>query len=152
MTTFQPGIINRTVAIHAPVPLVWNALTDHNLMAQWMSDSPIQIITDWKVDGPIVIKGDLHNIPFENTGTVLKYEPGKALQYTHLSSLSHLSGNSEDFCRIEFHLTAKESQTILILTISNFPTESIFKHMDFYWRTTIGLLKKMVEENNNCMD
>jgi hypothetical protein len=31
------------------------------------------------------------------------------------------------------------------LTLSDFPTHTIYKHLDFYWRTTLEILKQFVE-------
>lgn len=32
-----------------------------------------------------------------------------------------------------------------MLSLSNFPTESIYKHLAFYWDITLELLKKLIE-------
>jgi len=138
--------IDKTIIIEAAPSAVWDALTDPGLMKQWMAEPEIrmEIITDWKVGGPIIIKG-FHHIKFENKGTVLQFEPGKVLRYNYLSSLSRLPDNPENYSIIEFGLAPFEHHTSLTLTISNFPTDIIFKHVDFYWRTTIVLLKKFIE-------
>jgi hypothetical protein len=39
-----------------------------------------------------------------------------------------------------------EKQTALALTLSNFPTESIYQHLAFYWTVTLEALKRMIEE------
>ena len=38
-----------------------------------------------------------------------------------------------------------DQQTQLTATIENFPTETIRKHLGFYWRATIVMIKKAVE-------
>jgi|GEM_PF-3423452 len=45
-----------------------------------------------------------------------------------------------------FALTPGEDGTELSLTLRNFPTEVIYKHLAFYWNVTIVLLKKFVEQ------
>src|SRR5690349_7040417 len=80
----------KTIHISAPVSKVWEALTNPELMKRWMSETEINIHTDWKVGTPMVIRGRLHGINFENRGTVLQFDPGKILQYSHLSSVSRL--------------------------------------------------------------
>lgn len=35
--------------------------------------------------------------------------------------------------------------THLELLITGFPTEAIFKHLEFYWRGTVGILKSFIE-------
>jgi uncharacterized protein YndB with AHSA1/START domain len=138
--------VNKTITIGAPASQVWNALTNPELMKQWMAETDIDILTDWKVGHPFVIRGNLHGINFENTGTVLQFEPEKVLQYSHLSSLSRLPDRPESFSVIEFRLAPIENQTTLTLTVSNFPTEIIYKHLAFYWNVTLEVLKRLIEK------
>ncbi|HEY8894738.1 MAG TPA: SRPBCC domain-containing protein, partial [Niastella sp.] len=79
-------------------------------------------------------------------GTVLQFEPGKVLSYSHLSSLSRLPDQPNNYTVITFNLAPLQDQTSLTLTINNFPTETIYRHLDFYWRTTLVMLKKFTEE------
>ena len=144
-TTMQQ--IEKTIIIKALPSVVWNTLTNPELMKQWMGEPEmeLEIITDWKVGNPIVIKG-FHHIQFENKGTVLQFESNKVLQYNYLSSLSQLPDEPGNYSIIEFSLAPAEDHTSLSLTINNFPTETIFKHVDFYWRGTIEVLRKLIEK------
>ena len=112
-----------------------------------MSETEINVITEWKVGNPIIIRGSLHRIKFENRGTVLQLEPEKILQYSHLSSLSRLPDKPENYSIIEFRLVPVKNQTTLTLTVNNFPTETIYKHLAFYWSVTLEILKWMSENN-----
>ena len=38
--------------------------------------------------------------------------------------------------------------TELTLTLSNFTTETIYKHLNFYWNTTLEVLKNFIESGN----
>ena len=140
--------ICNTTLIQSPASTVWKTLTDTDLMKQWMSEPEmnIEIQTDWSVGGSILISG-FHHVQFENKGTVLQFEPDKILSYTHLNSVSRLPDIPESYTTIEFILTPVEKQTSLSVTLSNFPTETIFKHLDFYWRTTIELIKNTIEKH-----
>ncbi len=135
----------KTIHISAPVSKVWEALTNPELMKRWMSETEINIHTDWKVGTPMVIRGRLHGINFENRGTVLQFDPGKTLQYSHLSSVSRLPDETESYSLLEFRLVPVENRTTLTLTVSNFPTETIYKQLAFYWNVTLEILKKMIE-------
>ena len=139
-------VASKTITINAPTSKVWEALTNPELMKKWMSETEIHIITDWKVGSPFTIRGNLHGIKFENKGKVLQFEPEKVLQYTHLSSISRLPDKSENYSSFEFRLAPLENQTTLTLTLGIFPTESIYKHLVFYWNVTLEILKRMVEE------
>lgn len=139
-------VVERTIAINALPPTVWNALIRPELMKRWMAEPEmrLEISTDWAVGSPITIRG-FHHVRFENKGTVLQVEPCRVLRYTHLSSLSRLPDRPEHYSIVEFRLAAAQDETALTLTLGNFPTATIQKHLDFYWRTTLEILKRFVE-------
>jgi uncharacterized protein YndB with AHSA1/START domain len=139
------SIAEKTVQIEARPSKVWDALTDPRQMQKWMSETQINIVTDGKVGGPILIHGYLHRIKFQNKGTILQYEREKILQYSHLSSLSRLPDELNNYTIFTFVLTPVGDHTSLTLTLSNFPTESILKHLVFYWNVTLEILKRMIE-------
>jgi uncharacterized protein YndB with AHSA1/START domain len=134
------------VTIGAPPAAVWEALTTPELMKQWMGEPEMDVAveTDWVVGGPIRVTG-FHHARFENRGTVLRFEPNQELRYSHLDSVSRLPDVPENYSVIDFRLTPVEGGTSLTVTLSGFPTESILKHLEFYWRGTIGVFKKFVE-------
>ncbi len=136
---------SKTIIIEAPAAKVWAALTDTELMKQWMSETPIEIVTDWKIGSPVIIRGALYKKGFENRGTVLAFVPGERLMYTHLSSLSRLPDSPESYTVFDFLLEPMETSTLLVLTIHNFPTDTIYNHLAFYWNVTMELLKKFIE-------
>jgi uncharacterized protein YndB with AHSA1/START domain len=140
-------VFTKTVKIDAPTSSVWEALTNAELMKKWMFETEIHIITDWKIGSPIVIRGNMNGKDFENKGTVLKFVPRRILQYSHLSSLSRLLDKPENYSILEFRLVQMEGQTTLTLTVINFPTESIYKHLAFYWNVAPEVLKRMLEEH-----
>jgi uncharacterized protein YndB with AHSA1/START domain len=141
-------VLSKSVAIDAPTSKIWEALTNPVIMKKWMSEpeTEIDILTDWRVGNPVVIRGKLHGIKFENKGKVLEFEPEKILQYSHLSSLSRLPDRPESYSVFDFRLAPRENLTVLTLTLSNFPTESIYKHLAFYWNVTLEIFKRKIEE------
>ena len=146
-------VFTKTVQIDAPITKVWHALTTPEVMKKWMSETEIDIITDWRVGGPILTRGRLHGKKFENRGTVMQFEPEKILRYSHLSTISRLPDRPESYSSFEFRLAPVENQTTLTIAVSNFPTETIYKHLAFYWKVTLEILKRMIEEERagaNC--
>jgi len=115
-------------------------------MRQWMGEEEMQIEieTTWKVNTPIVIRG-IHHLPFVNDGIVLEYMREQRLTYNSRSSISQLPAASSSYSVIDFTLTPIEDDTLLTLTVSNFPTETIQKHFAFYWRGTMGKIKQVAE-------
>lgn len=149
MKTSTPASIQRftkTVQIDAPAAEVWQALTQPEIMQKWMSETELQIITNWQVGNPMTIHGKLHGVRFENKGTVLQFEPQQALAYSHLSSASRLPDQPESYTALEFQLAPQNDGTSLTFTARNFPTEVIYQHFAFYWNVTLEILKKLVEE------
>ncbi len=141
-----PEQFTRSITINASPAKVWDALTVPELMKQWMSQTPIEIITDWKVGKAITVKGDWYKAGFVNKGKVLRYEHEQLLEYSHLSSLSRLPDQPENYCIIMFRIIPETGYTALEVTLSNFPTDSIYRHFAFYWTVTIALLKKFIEQ------
>lgn len=139
--------IKKTILIDAPSSKVWQYLTNQDLMKQWMGDPEmnIEIITDWKVGSPFIIRG-FHHLQFENKGTILQYEQEKVFQYEYLSSLSNLNDIPENRTIITFTLVKKDEQTELTVEASNFPTEEIYKHLEFYWNGTPFILKQEIDK------
>ncbi len=151
MTDHQSGTpqtIRKSIRFGAPLNAVWKALTEPELMKSWMSDSEIEIVTTWEVGSPIVInvQGISYKTSFKNTGIVLQFLKDRVLEYSHLSSLSRLPDEAENYTLIRFTLQQQEDHTLLELNLSNFPTESHYKHIDFYWAVTLEVLKRFVEE------
>ena len=139
-------LITKSPTIHAPAAKVWAALTDPQQMKIWMAQPEMEIITDWKVGSTILMHGPWYKSRFENRGKILLFEPCFALQYTHLSSLSRLPDTDANHTLLDFRLAIEGEQTTLTLTMSNFPTETIEKHLAYYWNVTLTILKKFVEE------
>lgn len=139
--------IEHSVLIAASPAAVWEALTHIEHMKRWMGEPEmrIDVITEWTVGGPILITG-FHHMQFENKGTVLAFEPLRLLRYSHLDSISRLPDKPENHSILEFRLEPREDSTLLTVMLSGFPTETILKHLDFYWRVTVGILKQFVEE------
>jgi uncharacterized protein YndB with AHSA1/START domain len=141
-------IVHKSIRINAPLNAVWEALTQPELMKSWMSDSEIEIVTTWEVGSPIIINAEdvSYKTAFTNTGVVLQFLKNRVLEYSHLSSLSRLPDQAENYTIIKFTLQPEEDHSLLELSLSNFPTESHYKHIDFYWTITLDVLKRFVEE------
>ena len=140
--------ISKSIHINASLNAVWEALTQPELMKSWMSESEIEIVTTWEVGSPIFINvpAESYKTSFINTGVVLQFLKDRVLEYSHLSSLSRLPDQAENYTVIRFTLQQNGDYVLLELDLSNFPTESHYKHIDFYWTVTLEVLKRFVEE------
>lgn len=144
--------VERTISINAPLSKVWEYLTVPHLMKKWMGEPEmhLEVSTDWVVGNPILIKG-FHHINFENKGTVLQFDPQKVIQYSHLSSVSRLPDIKENYSILTFLLIHNSKQTLLTIKIKNFPTETIYKHLNFYWQGTAVVLKNVIEQSPDTL-
>ena len=140
--------ISKSININASPNEVWETLTQPGLMKSWMADSEIQIVTTWEIGSPfiVIVHAASYKTAFTNTGVVLQFLKDRVLEYSHLSSLSGLPDEPGNYTRIRFTLQHEEAYTLLKLDLSNFPTESHYKHIDFYWTVTLEILKRLVEE------
>lgn len=134
------------ILMDVPVPAVWRLLTEPAHMRAWMGEPEmrLEISADWRVGGMISVRGQHHG-RFENRGTVLVFEPRQRLCYTHLSSVSRLPDVPESYVRFDFTLSPEEGGTRLELQLTNFPTDSIYRHLAFYWSGTLPILKRYAE-------
>jgi uncharacterized protein YndB with AHSA1/START domain len=141
-----PQKIEKRILIQADTLEIWKYLTYPDLMKAWMGDEEmeIEVISDWKIGSPFVIKG-FHHEPFENKGTILQFEPEKVFQYEYLSSMSNLEDEPENYTVISFYLALKENRTELRVVAENFPTFEIYKHLEFYWNGTLQIIKWEIE-------
>lgn len=148
----MPHSFQESIAIDAPAAVVWESLTDPAHMRAWMGEPAmkLEVLTDWIVGSPFIVRG-FHYGRFENRGTVLAFEPSRRLSYTHLSSLSKLPDESQNYTIFDFRLAQEEERTLLQLELSQFPTETIFKHLAFYWPATLDVLKRYVEHRTSSL-
>lgn len=139
--------IEQATIVNAPAHVVWESLTRVELMREWMGDADmaLEIEVDWRVGMPIVISG-FHHVRFKNRGVVVAFEPMTRLAYTHLSSLSLLPDVPESHATLQFALEPMKEATALHFEAQRFPTESIFKHLQFYWGGTLPILKRAIEQ------
>ncbi|MDI1446304.1 SRPBCC domain-containing protein [Polyangium sp. 6x1] len=146
-----PDEVTKSIEINASPADVWRALTDPPSIRAWVSDDDeIEVTTSWKVGDPILFRGKLHGkIPFENRGTVRAFEPERVLRYSHWSTLSKraIPDVPEKHVLLEFVLTPSGSGTKLSLSLRNLIDYAVYKHLDFYWGTTLGILKRFCERN-----
>ena len=140
----QPTL-TKQIEINAPPSKVWSTFTNPEQIKLWMLDTEVEVISDWKLGSPIVFRGDLHGLAFENKGVILQYQPDQVLEYTFWSTLSELPDTPENYSVINFVLTELGNQTLITLTVSNLINYTILKHHEFYWGVTLNEMKKLIE-------
>jgi len=143
-----PDPVSKSIDIRAAPATVWQALTDPARMPAWMSEEPLEVVTDWSIGSPIAIRGVLHGrLRFENSGIVRAFDAGRALEYSHWSSLSRhaIADAPENHVGIGIVLHPVEDGTRLDLRLSNLGHYAVYGHMNFYWEVTLAVLKRYCE-------
>ncbi len=138
--------IEHAVIVKISPSQLWDMLTDTNRLAQWLSDGEITITTTWEVGCPICFDGVFHGITFHDKGSVRQFEPQSRITYSYWSAISRLPDEEAYYTVIEIILESQnEQQTKLSVRQRNLINEEIFGHWNFYWRSTLALLPKLIE-------
>lgn len=136
-------VARASVDIKAPPQDVWKALTDPELIAQYMFGT--KVVAEWRQGGPISWKGEWEGKPYEDKGEVLKLEPPSLLQYSHFSPLSGLPDLPENYHTVTIELTERGDQTRVSLSQDNNPTQEVRNHSQENWQGMLQGLKEVVE-------
>lgn len=144
----QDDLICKTISIHASPSETWRVLTDPQMVSRWLSDAVVEVRSEWKTGSAIRFKGNLYGTgtDYEDHGTILAFEPEQVFRYSYWSSISHLPDTPEHHSVIEFRLREQGDETELTLTHSHISDIIALKHCYFYWNVTLGLLKRLSEQ------
>ncbi len=137
--------VTKSILINAPALKVWETITNPSQIILWMSDPPMEVTTDWQVGSPIIFRGGIKGRE-EYKGIILKFEPLKIFQYSSWTRITRLPDIPENYALIQFALEPVETGTRLTITHSNLIAKAAMEHANFYWNTTLFLIKKLSEE------
>jgi uncharacterized protein YndB with AHSA1/START domain len=137
------GEANAEVTVDSPAHEVWRALTEPDLIAQYMFGS--QVETDWKVGSPIVWKGEYEGRAYEDKGEVLAVEPDRMLQVTHFSPMTGQPDVPENYHRVTYEISADGDRSTLRLTQDNAGSAEEAEHSSANWQMMLDGLKRVVE-------
>ena len=135
--------VKTSIKIEAPIETVWEALTDPQLIKQYLFGT--QVTTDWQVGSPITYRGTWEGKPYEDKGIVLENEPGKLLVSTFWSALSGVPDLPENYQTVRYELSSEAGGTRLSLTQDNNATQEAAEHSEQNWNMVLDGLKKLLE-------
>lgn len=133
----------RTV-INTSVANVWEALTKPEIIKEYFFGT--NTITDWKVGGPIIFKGEWQGKTYEDKGTVLRFETNKMIQYKYWSSMSGIKDKPENYVTITYFLSSESGKTNLTISQENIPDEKMKEHSEQNWKKVLNNLKNLLEK------
>jgi uncharacterized protein YndB with AHSA1/START domain len=136
-------VAKATITINVPASKVWDALTQPNLIKQYLFGT--QVTTDWRVGSPITYEGIWEGKAYKDKGKVLQVEPGKLLVSTFWSSLSGLPDVPENYQTVRYELSAEGSGTRLTIIQDNNATQEEANHSAQNWKFVLDGIKKILE-------
>jgi uncharacterized protein YndB with AHSA1/START domain len=136
-------IAESIVTVNAPARDVWKALVTPAAIRQYMFGA--DVASTWKEGAPITWKGEWKGKPYEDKGVIQRFEPERALQYTHYSPLAGLPDLPENYHTVTVELSAEGGATRVTLAQDNNSSEQAREHSKKNWDAMLGGLKKYVE-------
>lgn len=133
-----------STVINASATTVWEALTKPEIIKQYFFGT--DTITDWKVGSSLIFKGEWQGKKYEDKGTVLKFEPGKLLQYNYWSSMSGIEDKPENYVTVTYFVSNEKDKTLLTISQENIPDEKMKEHSEQNWKKVLNNLKDLLEK------
>ncbi len=141
----KKGLTAKTsITIHAPAAKVWEALTEPELIKQYLFGT--EVISDWKVGSPIAYKGVWKGKPYQDKGRILELVPERLLQSTYWSSMGGLEDKPENYATVTYELEAKDNNTQVTVSVDNIATEKERDHTEKNWGMVLETMKKLLEK------
>lgn len=97
------------INIHAPQNIVFDALTQPELIKQWQFGRILS--TDWKEGSEIKFKTETPTKTLEQWGTVLEIKTNELIKYNLFTPAPGLNDLPENYCVTSYVLTADQDQT-----------------------------------------
>lgn len=149
--------VSQSIRVAAEPRLIWAALTDPDAGRKWRQ---AHFDTDWQVGSPIEIEAIIGTMRYRDKGWVIQARAPSLLQYTYFSTIAGLPDEPDSYSTITMTLVADGASTVLTVEqqVPSSPVrtgigweigdESGWHHVAFYWRTTLPVLKRVVEERS----
>ena len=146
--------VTQSIQIAATPDQVWQALTNREAGRIWRS---ADYETDWQPGSAIAITAQIGPKRYRDKGTVLAVDRQTLLTYEFLPRVSGLPDLPESYSVVSFGLVPWDNGTELTVTHTVPPSpvrkgknfeigpESGGKHVMFYWRSTLPLLRDLIE-------
>jgi uncharacterized protein YndB with AHSA1/START domain len=132
-----------TVTVGAPLARVWDAITKPAIVKQYFFGADLD--TDWKVGSPLYFRGEWQGNRYEDRGTVLLYEPMKALAYNYWSSFSGMEDKPELRQIVRYELEETTDGVAVTVRQSNVATQASADHSAENWRGVLEAMKRLLE-------
>ena len=146
--------VTQTIEIVADPKLVWDALIDVSTSATWRNGN---FKTIWSLGEHFEITATIGTKEFSSKGIVRVVDPPSVLEYAYWSPIQRLPDIPESYSTVRMTVDNRGKGTFLTVEHWVPPSpvmrgegweigpESGQKHVEFYWRMTLPILKRIVE-------
>ncbi len=132
-----------SIAIEVPAAKVWEAMTTPSVIKEWFFG--VDTETDWAEGSPIVHRGEYQGRPYQDKGTILRFEPERLLVHTHWSPVSGLPDSPENYQEVSWALLERGGTTELTVSEVNLPSVPAKEVSEQGWAAALGALKRLLE-------
>lgn len=144
----EPGLSRGLVAsarvvIDAPVSDVWEAFVNPEMIRKYAFGA--EVVSAWKKGSSIRWKGVWKGADYEDRGTILEFEEGRRLSYSHFSPTTGLPDEPENYHTVTVMLGREDRGTAVTLTQDNNPDEEAREHSQRNWESMLQSLKRLLE-------
>jgi uncharacterized protein YndB with AHSA1/START domain len=146
--------VSKTIEINAPAAKVWEVLTKREYTDRWVlefsSGGPqFHIESDWKLNSPVLWKGQDGNVIVE--GNVTALQPNELLRFTVFDTRSEKVPVKEED-GITYRLSEKNGRTTFHLRQGDFsamPEGAKYRHMSAdIWDRVLPKVKELAERTD----
>jgi uncharacterized protein YndB with AHSA1/START domain len=134
--------ITVTRRINADSERVWIAMTDADLVSEWMMGARVR--SDWQPGGEITWAGEYKGQSFEDRGEIVEIDRPRRLVHTHFSPMSGAEDVPANYHRVEWRLDDNGGTTELTLEMP-VDSEEQGKEFEKNWGTMLDSLKDVAE-------
>ena len=133
------------VEVDADAGRVWQAMTDPDLVAQYMMGSRVE--SDYRPGSPITWSGSWEGRAYQDKGEVVEVDPGRVLEVTHHSALGGEDDVPENYHRVRWELEPSGPGTRVTLTQDGCDSPEQVEQFSATWQTMLDGLKQVAEQD-----
>lgn len=143
--TFENELTARAnIKVNAPINHVWNALTDPEMITQYMFGTKVE--SEWETGKSITWRGIWNGKLYEDKGTILLIDKPYTLKYSYFSKLSDLPDKPENYNQVTYELAEVTDGTSVLVSQTNNRSKKQRNHSEKNWEEILKQMKKVAEE------
>jgi len=132
------------IAIKAPAEKIWEALTDPELIKQYLFG--VDLVSDWQVGSSVTYRRVWEGKPFEDKGKIVEMEPNKTMKASYWTAFSGREDKPENYDMVTYELAEEEGVTTLAVTQENNFSQEEVDRAAKNWAGVLENIKKMLEK------